>query len=106
MANRIVCNMYLIDSQTGAASALQPGSASWPTLKARVQVAALWAADTTGLWEMVYASDTSTSAWKLTPETAPAPTGGTFTSLVLDGVEFEELRCKTLTAGTGYIYFV
>lgn len=105
MANRISGNVYIIDSQTGAGAALMPGSSSWPLHSAKIQSVAFWSSDTTGLWEMVFAADTTSIAFKITPDTAPIPVSGAVMQMIFDCISFDELRCKTLTAGTGFIYF-
>lgn len=102
MANRIVGNMYIIDSQTGAANALQPGSASWLDNKL-ITAFAFLSADTTGSFEMVYANATDATACFLGNLSNIRNT--TWSSFG-DACYFRELRCKTLSAGTGYIYFL
>lgn len=102
MANRIVGNVYIIDSQTGAANALQPGSASWLDNQ-KVTAFAFWGSDTTGQIDLIFAADTTASVFKAghfqnVPDTVWSSFG--------EATYFKELRCKTLTAGTGYIYFV
>ncbi len=104
MANRIVGNVYIIDSQMGAGAALIIGSPAWPK-NAFIQAIGFWASSTASVWEMVFASNTAACCWKLAPETSPTPSAGTFVSMNLGGVSFDELRCKTLTTGTGFIYF-
>ena len=102
MANRIVGNIYIIDSQTGAASSLQPGSASWLDNKL-VTAFAFLSADTTATFELVFASQTDATAVFLSNQSNIRNT--TWSSFG-DACYFRELRCKTLTAGTGYIYFL
>lgn len=102
MANRIVGNVYVIDSQTGAANSLQPGSASWLD-NHLVSAFAFLSADTTGSFELVFAADTSATACFLGNESNIRNT--TWSSLG-SPCYFKELRCKTLSAGTGYIYFI
>lgn len=101
MANRIVGNVYVIDSQTGAASALTVGTAAWLDNMC-VSAFAFWASDTTGAFELVFASATDTSAFKAGHAQNVSDT--TWSSFG-EAVYFKELRCKTLTSGTGYIYF-
>ena len=101
MANRIVGNVYIIDSQTGIANALQPGSSSWLD-NHLVSGFSLWGADTTAAIELVFANDTSSTAWKANyQQLGQNPVQSQFG----EAVYFKELRCKTLTAGTGFIYF-
>lgn len=102
MANRIVGNMYIIDSQTGAANALQPGSASWLDNKL-VTAFCLVGADTTAVLELVFASQTDTTAVYLNGSRNVRHSEW---SSFGDACYFRELRCKTLTAGTGLIYFL
>lgn len=102
MSNRICGNVYVIDSQTGAANALQPGSASWLD-NHLVTAFAFLSADTTGSFELVFAADTSVTACFLSNQSNIRNT--TWSSFG-DACYFKELRCKTLTAGTGFIYFL
>lgn len=106
MANRIRGNVYIIDSQTGVTSALQPGTASWLD-SVLVSNVVLWSADTTGIVEFVFAADSNTTAIKLACPSNAIPGVGATSDIHFagDGIRFEELRCKTLTAGTAWIYF-
>lgn len=106
MANRLVGSVYIVDSQTGAAASFQPGSASWQQHSMKVQSVALWCADTTSTFELVWAADTASVAVRLAPQTAPVPSAGSLVNIEFpNGINFDELRCKTLVAGTGFIYF-
>lgn len=101
MANRIVGNIYIIDSQTGAANSLQPNSASWLD-NHLVSGFALWGADTTAAIELVFATQTDACAWKANyTQLGQNPVQ----SNLGEAVYFRELRCKTLVSGTGFIYF-
>ena len=106
MANRIRGNVYIIDSQTGVTNALQPNSASWLD-DAYISNVVLWSANTTGIVEFVYAIDSQTTAIILTAPATALPGVGGISDIHFagDGVRFAELRCKTLTAGTAWIYF-
>lgn len=106
MANRIRGNVYIIDSQTGVNASLQPGTASWLD-NAIVSNVVLWSADTTGAVEFVYASDSQSTAIRLVSPPGPISAVGATADIHFagDGIRFEELRCKTLTAGTAWIYF-
>lgn len=103
MANRIVGNVYVIDSQTGAANPLTitPGTASWLD-NHLVSGFSFLGNDTTATIELVFAADTTATAYF-----CGHPNNNrnmTMTNLG-EAVYFKELRCKTLTSGTGYIYF-
>lgn len=106
MANRIRGRVYIIDSQTGVTDSLQPGSPSWLD-DACISNVVLWSADTTGEVEFVYASDSQSTAIRLVCGATALPVAGGITDIHFagDGVQFSELRCKTLTAGTAWIYF-
>ena len=106
MANRIVGNVYIIDSQMGIATDLQGVNiASWLKNSVRVKMFALWCANTTAELELVFKADTASTAARLGAGTSPTPIAGGLVTLLMNGINFEELRCKTLTAGTGFIYF-
>lgn len=100
MANRIIGNTYIIDSQTGITASLQPGSAGWLQHQMKIISVAFWAADSASTFEMVYASNSGLTAIKL-----GAPDAGSTVDLHFgEGINFEELRCKTLTTGTAWLY--
>ena len=106
MANRIVGNVYIIDSQMGAATDLQGvNTASWQQHQMYIASVALWCANTTAEIELIYKADTTSTAIRLGAGNSPTPTAGGLVEIYLGGVNFEELRVKTLTAGTGFIYF-
>lgn len=101
MANRIVGNVYIIDSQSGALAPLKSGDA-WPAADAYIHTVAFWSADTTGLFELVYAADSNNTAFLLAN---PNHFDATVDIHLGVPVRFSELRAKTVTAGTGFIYF-
>lgn len=105
MANKFVGNLLIIDS-AGPANSLIVGSASWPQHQAKIKSVVFWGANTTSTLELVTASDTSNVVIMLTPQTAPTPSAGTTVEINFgEGINFEELRCRTLTAGTAWVYF-
>lgn len=103
MANRLVNNVYILDSLTTAAiPLLGPGSASWLD-DAYVNSIVLWGAGTTSALELVYASNTANSACVLSVN-SPNGLGGTVSTNFSQPQRFSELRLKTLTVGTAWIY--
>ena len=94
MANRIVGNVYIID--TGSAN----GAIPW-LRDAKVASVAFWAADTTG--EIIISTvDTTDVIVRLTASNNPA----SVSQLFLGGVNFPDvIKIPTLTAGTAWIYF-
>ena len=106
MANRMIGNIYIIDSLMGAGVDIQgANTASWLQHQMKVKAFALWCANTTAEIEFVYKADTTATAARLGAGTSPTPIAGGLAHLYVGGVNFEELRVKTLTAGTGFIYF-
>lgn len=104
MANRIVGNVYIIDSQTAGKPLIDGTSGAW-LRSAYISAIGFWAADTSGVFELAYRSDTTNVVFKLALEGATG-TNGFSTMKFIGGVRFEELTAKTLTAGTGWIYFL
>ena len=96
MANRIVENVYIVDS------ALNNVSLPW-NQGARVEAIRAWFFDTTGLIRLT-GSDT-TNAVCLLIANAPAAGTGSVDSVYLGGVRFDEMKVPTVTAGTAWIYF-
>ncbi len=96
MANRLVGNVYIIDSGTI--------NLVWPT-NAAVAGFTLYGTDSTSRMNITYASNISDSVVSLAnPVNTPQLVGVSFG---VNGVHFDQqLRVNTLTAGTGYIYFV
>lgn len=96
MANRILGNVYLLDS------GLQ--TLSFPT-KASIRAIALYGADTTARLVLTLVSDTRDAVVALAnPVHFPNTTGITFGGDTGWAVA-DTLRVLNLTAGTGYIYF-
>lgn len=103
MANRIVGNVYIIDSSTGAGNPLIMGGNSGAWLdNILVSAFAFWGTDTTAAIELVFANDTASTAFRSGHGYANANLNW---SSFGEAVYFKELRCKTLTNGTGFIYF-
>ena len=101
--NRIVGNVYIIDSQTGADRALINGTSGAWLDNTLVTAFAFWGADTTGAFEMVFAHQTDATAFRCGHSLVnPNMNWSNFGQAIY----FKELRCKTLTAGTGFIYFL
>ena len=94
MANRIVGNVYIIDSAT----------INLDYLSARIRGVALYGTDSTSRLTLTYASSVSDSIVALgnqinSPGLSGISVGG-------DGFAVADtMRVFTLTAGTGYIYF-
>lgn len=103
MANRIVGNIYIIDSASGATTDL-----AWPS-NLKCKSAAFWSSTTAGeliltmggtnnqvihfsFLTLLAASNTS-----VVPATQSLSFG--------DGVYFDALAVGTITAGTGFLYF-
>lgn len=97
MANRIVGNVYIVDS------ALNNVSLPWPQ-GARIQSVRAWFLDTSGLARFT-GSDTTNAVFILTAHNAPSPSAGGNDRMYLGGVRFEEMKIPTLTSGTAWIYF-
>ena len=89
MANRIVGNVYIIDSASGATAL------SFPK-QGLIKNISFIASDTTGLLELALVT-TADVVVRLSNSKTELELG--------DGVWFEPFIVKTLTAGTGYIYF-
>lgn len=101
MANRIVGNVYIIDSSLGAGNPLIINTGAWLD-NLMVSAFAFWGTTTNSEIELVFASATDSTAFRCGhAQNVPDMTWGSFG----EGVYFKELRCKTLTTGTGFIYF-
>lgn len=101
MANRIVGNVYIIDSSLGIGNPLIINTGSWLD-NHLVSAFGFWGNDTTAQIELVFASATDTTAFRSGHSNTNANMNW---SSFGDSVYFKELRCKTLTNGTGFIYF-
>lgn len=104
MANRIVGNVYIIDSASTSAAPLQSGIA-WPN-HMKLDAVSFWTTSTAGICEFVYASNTNDTAFVLSPNVTSISVAGAMAHLHFGGVYFSELRVRTLTAGTAWLYFV
>lgn len=103
MANKFIDNILLIDSSAGVNSQyLGAGSASWPSLHASISAIVLHGNNSNGLLEMVSISDTNNVVVKLS---TPDALGGNAILAFDNPLVTPELRCKTLTAGTAWVYF-
>lgn len=96
MANRIVGNVYIVDS------ALNNVSLPWPQ-GGRIQTIRAWFSATNGLVRFT-GSDTTNAICILTPD-ANMPVSGTTPESHLGGVRFDEMKVPVITAGTAWIYF-
>lgn len=91
MANGVFGNVYYIDT----------GGVVLDNLKMRIQSISLAATGTTSTLELTLSTGTTQTIYKMTsPDNNPVTL-----STYLGGVYFERLFVKTLTAGTGFIYF-
>ena len=100
MANRLVDNVYIIDSAMGGHPLLGKNSASWLS-GSKVQSFVLWSTDTTGKAVFTTADTTNAVSGLANPNDDPA----TIES-VLGGIYFSDMRVPTLTAGTAWVYFL
>ena len=94
MANRIVGNVYIID--TGSANIALPWLSG-----TRISCIAFWSSDTTGTLRLTGSNTTNTIAYFSNPTNVPNTVGA-----YLGGVNFKEMKVPTLTAGTAFIYMV
>lgn len=108
MANRIVGNIYIIDSQQAATVPL-----AWPS-NAKIATVAFWSGDTSGrlimtmggnsnnavisMGHLVHGQAASGNLISITPATQ----WGSFSPAVY----FDQLAVATLTAGTAWLYMV
>lgn len=96
MANRIVGNVYIID--TGSANVALPVPTPYKVMSVRA-----WFSDTSGKAVFCF-SDTGNVFCVLAPNHAPVPSGGFTDEANLGGLNFDELKVPVLTAGTAWIY--
>lgn len=103
MANQAINRTIIITSAvTAAEPILGAGSASWANDQV-VSAVRFWGADTTSKFELVYASNTGASFFLSTP--GNNLTGGSELLHFSSPQYVSELRVKTLTAGTAWLYF-
>ena len=105
MANRIVGNVYILDSQESAAISL-----AWPT-NAKIKCAAFWSNDTSGRMILTMGGNSNNAVISFGYVTQVQAASGNLIvitpatqSLPLDGAYFDQLAVATLTAGTGWLY--
>lgn len=96
MANRIVGNVYIVDSALNNLALPWPQGATITSIRA-------WFLDTTGIAR--FTDSDTTNAVCLLIANAPAAGTGTTDQANLGGVSFDNLKIPTLTAGTAWIYF-
>ena len=107
MANQIKGNVYIVDSSgiylTGSNSTCIAGTLGGDMVNMSISNIRFVATDSTGAMDLSYASALSTDVIKMSVAT---PAGGP------DNLDFstpfevsERVYVRTLTAGTGYIYF-
>jgi len=97
MANRLVGNVYIVDS------ALNNVSLPWPQ-GARINTIRAWFLNTTGI-AVFTGANTTDVVCNLTTNVAPAALAGGTVEAKLNGTRFDEMKIPTLTAGTAWIYF-
>lgn len=95
MANRIIGNVYIIDS------ALNNVSLPWPT-KAKVMGVGAWFSGGTGEARFTGA-DTTDTVLRLVA--ANSGINATYNYHYLGGITFDEMKIPVLTVGTAWIYF-
>ena len=106
MANRIVGNIYIIDSQQAATVPL-----AWPS-NAKVAAAAFWSQSTAGELIMTMGGNSNNAVIKMgylnqaVATTGLAVTQATQWASFSPGVYFDQLAVSTLTAGTAWLYMV
>lgn len=94
MANRIIGNVYILDTSSGNVPLPLPS-------KARVSAVKFWSTDTTGLMRLSAANTTD-----IVVELANSQDDDNTVGIYLGGVEFTDLKLPTLTAGTAWVYFI
>lgn len=105
MANRLVGNLYILDSQEAATIPLP-----WPA-NAKVMAFSFWAASTRG--ELVLTMGNASNQVCHFGYNIHSPVVADSNTLIvsadfhkyLGGVNFSPIAVTTLTAGTGWIYF-
>ena len=106
MANQLVGNVYIVDSQMGVGiPLLGTGSISWPQ-QAKIANVSFWTSGTDGKFDLVFDANTTTTVFSFGGTSVPAPVGGETESIYVGGINFDELQVRTLTAGTGFIYLL
>lgn len=95
MANRLIGNVYIIDS------ALNNVSLPWNS-GSKIMSIALWSADSTGVVIFTGADTTNVVARISGPRDSNLAQSS---DRYLGGVYFDEMKVPTLTAGTAWIYF-
>ena len=108
MANRIVGNVYIIDSQQSATVPL-----AWPS-NAKIATVAFWSGDTSGRLIMTMGGNSNNAVISMgqlihaQTITSNLLTIGPATQSISysPGVYFDQLAVSTLTAGTAWLYMV
>lgn len=96
MGNRIVGNVYIIDTGSANTSIQVPNPYRINTIRA-------WFSDTSGKAVFTY-EDTGNVFCVLAAGATPATPSGFTDEAILGGVNFDELKVPVLTAGTAWIY--
>ena len=93
MANRLVGNTWILDTASG--------NTLIPIHSGGMEVGAVtfWSLNSTGVCEISGANTTDV----LVKLTNPNPDDATV-GIVLNGIDFDEIKLPTLTAGTAWIY--
>lgn len=97
MTNRIVGNVYIIDSALGNVSL------PWPS-NAKIMAVGIHSINTTGSISFS-SSDTSNVVIKLTHTGDHVAPNDDADYYFLGGINFTEMKVPILTAATGFIYF-
>jgi hypothetical protein len=96
MANRIVDNVYILDTASGNTAL------PWPSYTAKIQSVVFHAANSTGKLTL---SRANTATEQIVKITCPDPAGNTVQQ-TFGGRQFSQLKLPVCTAGTGFIYFL
>jgi len=94
MANRIAGNVYILDTASGNVTIPWPG-------KMKIESVLFWASTTAGRLILTEASTADAIVSLGMPEVG---VGGGNNGQYLGGVEVQELKVLTLTAGTAWLY--
>lgn len=107
MANRIVGNVYILDSQEAATIPL-----SWPVnTGAKIKTAAFWSADTTGAMTLTMGNASNPVVqFSYISQAAAAGSGAIIVNATQyitfgDGIYFDQLAVTKLVQGTGWLFF-
>lgn len=94
MANRIVDNIYIIDS------ALNNVALPWNS-GTRVAAVSFWSSDSSGAMTLAFTDTSDTILRAVSPSNGNSAQTSHY---YLGGIPFSSMKVPVLTAGTGYIY--